>query len=320
MVTTAVIFEHVTWLQLGLLFFVVSVITGLAGFSVYAIAFPETTAADRLEALTTASEATTSRDLMVQREQRAVEALAARLGKLAQPETADAAEALRRKLMHAGYKSRRAPEVFAGVRVAAFVVVPVLLSPALLFMEPLVATFAMLLGAIVGYFAPPLILESQAISRQAELLRSYPDSLDLMVSSVESGLSLDQAFKRVALEMKTVSPPLSKEYTLVNSQTAAGIDRITALKRLEERTGLEEVRSFVNMLSQAERFGSSVAASMRLYSQVAREKRMARAEEKAGQVGSKLTIIMILFFLPVLLLMLVAPPAVKIWYGEEFEE
>jgi tight adherence protein C len=141
-----------------------------------------------------------------------------------------------------------------------------------------------------------------------------------MVSSVESGLSLDQAFRRVAIEMKTVSPPLSKEFSLVNSQVSAGITRIQALRKLEERTGLEEVRSFVNTLTQAERFGSSVAASMRMYASVAREKRMARAEEKAGQVGSKLTIIMIFFFLPVLMFVLLVPSGLRIYYGEDMPE
>jgi tight adherence protein C len=179
-----------------------------------------------------------------------------------------------------------------------------------------VAAFGMLLGAVSGYYLPLLMITSQAQNRQASLLRAYPDALDLMVSSVESGLSLDQAFRRVAQEMKTVSPILSKEFTLVNSQVSAGIERIEALKRLEERTGLEELRSFVNMLSQAERFGSSISESMRLYSSVAREKRMARAEEKAGQVGSKLTVIMIVFFLPVLMMVLLAPSGIRIMRGE----
>jgi tight adherence protein C len=194
---------------------------------------------------------------------------------------------------------------------------PVAVSPlAFVVTDLTVAAFGMLLGAVSGYYLPLLMITSQAQNRQAGLLRAYPDALDLMVSSVESGLSLDQAFRRVAQEMKTVSPILSKEFTLVNSQVSAGIERIEALKRLEERTGLEELRSFVNMLSQAERFGSSISESMRLYSSVAREKRMARAEEKAGQVGSKLTVIMIVFFLPVLMMVLLAPSGIRIMRGE----
>ena len=98
----------------------------------------------------------------------------------------------------------------------------------------------------------------------------------------------------------------------MNAEVGAGIERIKALKHLEERTGLEEVRSLVNMLAQAERFGSSVADSLRMYSGVAREKRMARAEEAAGQIGSKLTFIMIIFFLPVLMAVLLTPSIIRI--------
>lgn len=315
----AVLIAAVATSQVVMIGFVVTAVTAVFSFSIYSIAFPDTTAADRLERLTRASSSGVA-DLIAEREARAVEALAARLGRLAQADDEDAAETMRKQLIYAGYKSRRALEVFNGVRVGLAMIMPVLLAPSVFWYEITVTLFAMLLGAIVGYFGPLLVVRSQAQSRQAELLSSYPDALDLMVSSVESGLSLDQAFKRCAIEMKTVSPSLSKEFTLVNSQVAAGIPRIAAMRKLEERTGLEEVRSFVNTLTQAERFGSSVSNSLRMYASVAREKRMARAEEKAGQVGSKLTIIMIVFFLPVLLLVLLVPSGIRIWYGEEYVE
>jgi tight adherence protein C len=308
----------VTLFQTGIILFVMVTLASAGAFAFYSLMFPPTSAAERLEALTQANDP--EAEIQAAREQRALEAVAARLGKLAQSEDVDAAEQLRRKLMYAGYASRRAPEVFGGVRVALLIGLPVLASPMAFYSEVKLAAAAMVIAALLGYYMPFLVITSMAQNRQAELLRSYPDALDLMVSSVESGLSLDQAFKRVAMEMRTVSPSLSKEFSMVNSQTAAGIDRITALKKLEERTGLEEVRSFVNMLAQAERFGSSVSASMRLYSQVAREKRIARAEEKAGQVGSKLTIIMIVFFLPVLFYALGGPPAIRIGFPEELPE
>lgn len=304
------------WIQPAIIAFVVTTLVATATFAIYSILFPATTAADRLEALTLAADS--NYDIAGEREARAMEALAARLGRIASQRADETqAEQLRKTLMYAGYRNRRALEIFIGVRVAAMMLLPVFVSPLAFVWAPTLVAFAMMLAAVVGYFAPLLILTSQAQSRQAELLRSYPDSLDLMVSSVESGLSLDQAFRRVALEMKTVSPSLAQEFTLVNSQISAGIPRLIALKRLEERTGLEEVRSFVNMLSQAERFGSSISSSLRLYSSVARAKRMSRAEEKAGQVGSKLTIIMIAFFLPVLMIMLLAPSGIRIWMGED---
>ena len=308
-----------SWLMIGVIAFVVSTVVFVFAFSIYAIAFPPTTAGDRLQKLTQANESGVA-DLVSEREARAYEAMAARLGRMAQGDDEDAAELMRKKLVYAGYKSRRALEVFNGVRVGMAMLLPVLIAPSALWYEASVTLFAMFLGVVVGYYGPIAVLTGQAQGRQAELLRSYPDALDLMVSSVESGLSLDQAFRRVAIEMKTVSPSLSKEFSLVNSQVSAGITRIQALRRLEERTGLEEVRSFVNTLTQAERFGSSVAASMRMYASVAREKRMARAEEKAGQVGSKLTIIMIFFFLPVLMFVLLVPSILRIYYGEDMPE
>lgn len=310
-----VVIAALTSAQILLIMFIISTIVAAASFSVYSMLFPATTAADRLEALTLAAESGVA-DLIAERQARAVEALAARLGRLAQTDDQDAAERMRRLLMYAGYKNRRALEVFNGVRVAGAVTLPVIASLGLFQQETTVILFGMVLAAAMGYYLPIMFLTGQAQGRQAELLRSYPDALDLMVSSVESGLSLDQAFRRVAQEMRTVSPSLSKEFALVNSQVSAGIDRITALKRLEERTGVEEVRSFCNTLAQAERFGSSIAASLTLYSQVAREKRIARAEEKAGQVGSKLTVVMILFFLPVLMLVLLSPTFIRWMDGE----
>jgi tight adherence protein C len=305
-----------TWPQIGMIVFVVCTVVGTITFALYTIFFPETTAADRLETLTLAAD--NSADLLGDREARAMEALAARLGRAAAAGAdEDQEEQLRKTLMYAGYRSRRAVEVFSGMRVAAMMLFPVLVSPSGFFLDIGVAVFGMGLAAVSGYFLPLLVITSQAQNRKVLLLRAYPDALDLMVSSVESGLSLDQAFRRVANEMKTVSPSLAKEFSLVNSQVSAGIDRIEALKRLEERTGLDEVRSFVNMLSQSERFGSSVSASLRMYSAVAREKRMARAEEKAGQIGSKMTVLMIVFFLPVLMIVLLAPSGIRIVYGEE---
>lgn len=296
------------WAILG---FVIVTITGAVVFSVYTVVFPSRTAADRLDDLTAAAEA--GGGGIYAREDAAVERIAARLGRLAAASgDSDATAALRKTLKYAGYKSRRAIDILAGVRVAGLFLLPVFLSPVGAFAELHVAAFAMILGAAVGYYMPLLILHSQASSRQGELLRSFPDALDLLVSSVESGQSLDQAFKRVATEMKTVSPALSREFVMVNSEISAGIERVAALRHLEERTGIEEIRSLVNMLAQAERFGSSVANTLRMYSKIAREKRMARAEEAAGQVGSKLTVIMIVFLLPVLMAVLLGPSAIRI--------
>ena len=295
-----------------ILAFVVSTVVSLVTFTVYSLAYPEETAADRLERLTNAE---TSRDAgrITHREDAAVEKLAARLGRLAQGDDVEQISDLRDTLRHAGFRSRRAVEIFQGSRVACVLLLPVLISPTGLFVESIetVAVF-MVLGAATGYYLPVAYLQVAAATRQGDLLKAYPDALDLLVISVESGLGLDMAFRRVAREIRTVSPQLAREFQLVNTEISAGIERMDALRHLQERTGLDEVRSLVNMLQQAERYGTSIAQSLRLYSGLSREKRMAKAEEKAGQVSSKLTIIMIMFLLPVLMVILLGPSAIRI--------
>ncbi|MCB9680271.1 MAG: type II secretion system F family protein [Alphaproteobacteria bacterium] len=300
-----------------IVFVVVVVITAIA-FSVYTILFPVQTAADRLEQLTAAAETGEVQvDITGLRDPTPLELIAARLGALAQSrgDQIDAdTEKLIKALKHAGYKNRRALDIFLGTRVAGALLLPVAISPIAFVMEIQAVAFAMVIAMAIGYYAPLIVLTNQAQNRQGELLRSFPDALDLLVSSVESGLSLDQAFRRVAHEMRTVAPGLAREFTFVNSEISAGVERLIALRHLEERTGLEEVRSLVNMLAQSERFGSSIADSLRVYSHVAREKRMSRAEELAGQVGSKLTIVMIIFFLPVLMLILLVPSVIRMFF------
>lgn len=307
--------------KLIIVFVVFTVVAGLA-FSLYTIMFPEQTAADRLETLTSASERVETADIAYDnRRLSRWEAIAERLGEMSQggaasPATVDANEELRKVLKYAGYKHRRALDQFNGFRLIATFGAPVMLSPLYFILSVSATSLAMFLAMLAGYLLPKLIVENQATARQGSLLRAFPDALDLLVSCVESGLNLDTSFRRVANEMRTVAPALAKEFVLVNSEITAGIERVVALKHFEERTGLEEVRSLVNMLAQSERYGSSIADSLRIYSSVAREKRMSRAEELAGQVGSKLTIIMIVFFLPVLMVILLTPSMIRIFSGD----
>lgn len=300
--------------------FVVVTVTAALTFSLYTILFPAQTAADRLETLTSASEVVEQADITYDTRGNTVwEAIAERLGEMSQgkedaPAAIDANELLRKTLRHAGYKHRRALDQFNGYRVMATLGLPVAVAPLYFLISVSATSLAMFIAMVVGYLVPKLMVESQAAARQGSLLRAFPDALDLLVSCVESGLNLDTSFRRVANEMRTVAPALAKEFTLVNSEITAGVERVVALKHFEERTGLEEVRSLVNMLAQSERYGSSIADSLRIYSSVAREKRMSRAEELAGQVGSKLTIVMIMFFLPVLMMILLAPPIIHMFF------
>ena len=307
--------------SLVIVFVVITLVAAIA-FSAYTMLFPEQTAADRLQALTAASETGFEEiDLTGEnRERSPLEQIAERLGGLITQgdDKMDAAtQEIEEQLRYAGYRNRRGVEIFYGIQLGSTLMLPVLLAPLAFVMTIGAAALAMVCGAGFGYVAPKIILASRASGRQGELLRSLPDALDLLVSSVESGLSLDQAFKRVAYEMQSVAPGLAREFTYVNNEISAGVERLVAMTHLYERTGLEDIKSLVNMLAQSERFGSSVADSLRTYSEVAREKRMSRAEEKAGAVGSKLTVVMIVFFLPVLMVILLAPSAIRIVLGQE---
>ncbi len=169
----------------------------------------------------------------------------------------------------------------------------------------------LLVGAAIGYYGPYLYIVNAVQKRKERILSAFPDSLDLLVSAVEAGLGLDAGFRRVADEMELASPDLSLELQLVNHEVTAGVPRVDALRHLEERVGLDDVTSLVNVLVQAERFGSSVARALRVHSEHIRIRRMQRAETKAAQVSPKLTVVMILFILPTLLLVLLGPAAIK---------
>lgn len=285
-------------------------IAGAIGYAAYRTVYTTSLAEERLEALTVAAE-TGGTDQ--RRDEIAVAKLAARFGKLAQSGgDVSEAEKIKATLLHAGYRSRRAPDIFGGLRFFGVLGMPVFCSPSVFFVSMPVALLIMTLGAAMGYYAPLIVLSSQASSRQRELMRAFPDALDLLVSGIESGLSLDQAFRRTAMEMANFSPTLSREFTLVTSEVSAGVERAKALTHLSERTGLPDISSFVSTLIQAERYGSSIGASLRMFSGITREKRMSRAEETAGGAGNRMTIVMILFFLPVLAVVLLGPTAIRI--------
>jgi len=181
-------------------------------------------------------------------------------------------------------------------------------------MGPMKMAGAVVVAVAIGYYAPAFYVKNLMNKRQAELLKSFPDALDLLVSCVEAGLGLDAAFRRVAMEMETAAPDLAREFQLVTHEVSAGVPRVEALRHLESRTGLDEVRSLVNMLAQAERFGTSIAKGLRIHAKVTRQKRMSRAEEVAAQVSPKLTVVMIAALLPAIFIILLGPAGVKIYY------
>ena len=219
---------------------------------------------------------------------------------------------LRDKLIQGGFRSASNMERYLTLR-AVCALLPPLLSLGFLTTLKLPAVLVVLLGtAALGYYLPAVLLDWQVRSRQAAIMRPFPDALDLLVCCVEAGLGLDAAFRRVAEEMEPAAPELSQELHLVNHEIAAGVQRAEALKRLDTRTGLSEMGSLVSVLVQADRFGTSVAKALRIHAELVRSKRMLYAEERAAQISPKLTVVMILFILPTLMVVLMGPAIINI--------
>lgn len=168
-----------------------------------------------------------------------------------------------------------------------------------------------MIAAGVGFLAPELWLGSATQKRLDAVRKGLADSLDMMVISVESGLGLDAAFQRVGDEMKSVHPSLAEELQIVTMETQMGIPRSEALTNFGARTGLDEVRSMVAIINQAERFGTSISRALRNQSDALRLKRRQAAEEKAQKTTVKLMAPLILFIFPAILVVLAGPAALK---------
>jgi tight adherence protein C len=147
--------------------------------------------------------------------------------------------------------------------------------------------------------------------RQQSITKAFPDALDLMVICVEAGLSMEAGFHRVADEIQETSPELSEELGLTTAELAFLPDRRAALENLAKRTGLPGMKALTTSLVQAEKYGTPVSVSLRVLSNEQRDDRMNKAERKAGALPAQLTVPMIVFFLPVLFIVLIGPAIIK---------
>ena len=174
----------------------------------------------------------------------------------------------------------------------------------------MIKAFAAVCAAYAGFYAPILYVTNVIGKRQASILRAWPDALDLMLICVESGMSAEGAFRKVAEEIGAQSLPLAEELMLTTAELSYLQERRQALENLAERTGLESVKSVVTSLIQAERYGTPLGTALRVLAQENRDQRMNQAETKAAALPPKLTVPMILFFLPVLIAVIVGPAVI----------
>ena len=230
-----------------------------------------------------------------------------RIGKVA-PRSPSEMGKLQQRLVSAGYRSNEALVVFFGVRVAlaiglfALLGLPIIMRPNMM----------MALGAAaLGYMLPAIVLARWAKARQHRIRLSLPDALDLLVVSVEAGLGLDQAIQRVGVELGAAHPELSDELRLIGLELRAGKARSEALHNLGSRTGVDDLISLVAMLVQTDKFGTSVAQSLRIHSATLRTKRRQRAEEAAAKTGVKMVVPLVFCIFPALYVVTLGPAVIK---------
>ncbi|HZT30632.1 MAG TPA: type II secretion system F family protein [Bryobacteraceae bacterium] len=222
---------------------------------------------------------------------------------------------VRRDLVRAGYRSDQAVAVIYGIKVISTVL---LLFLTLLLRErltdnPVLRIVLVVAGAAAGFVLPNILLEKRVAARQERLRLSLPDALDLMVVSVEAGLGLDQAMMYVTRELMPTHREISEELGLVNLEMRAGKRRAEALRNLADRTGEEEIRKLVAILIQNDRFGTSMAESLRTHSDFMRTRRRQEAEERAAKVGVKLVFPIFFFILPSMMLVTAGPGLLQIF-------
>ena len=241
------------------------------------------------------------------------ERVAAPLHRLAPPSAAEARK-LQKKLMQAGYRSANASVIFRAVQLAAFTGMPaaVALACAVLGRPLGSALIWILIGAGLGFIGPRFALDRLVKGRQQRVRWGLADALDLMVVSIESGLGLNASMVRVGEELKTVHPDVSEEFELANLEIRVGREREEALRNLAERTGVEDLRSLVAMLIQADRFGTSIARAVRIYSDSLRTKRRQRAEQAAQKAAVKLLLPLACFLFPTLFIVVLGPAALNL--------
>ncbi len=221
-------------------------------------------------------------------------------------------------LARAGYRGQGPLTTYLFLRFATPIVLFLLafgyLSLAVFADKPLYlnALYALMIG-LVGAYLPVLILKNKTLKRQASVRRAWPDTLDLMLLCVESGMSVENAFRRVAKEIGAQSPELAEELTLTNAELAFLEDRTRAYDNLGKRTGIDNVKSVMTALIQADRYGTSVGQALRVMAEEGREQRMMEAEKKAASLPPKLTVPLIVFFLPVLFIVIISPAIIRVF-------
>ncbi len=220
------------------------------------------------------------------------------------PISAVEAAKLQKQLLHAGYPSPDAAMAFRAIQLLLIVALPSIVLTICFILDKPLNSFLLwgVLAAAIGFYVPRFVLITWGLA----------DALDLMVIAVEAGLGLNAALNRVGEELKDVHPDMHHEFDLVNLEIRLGRSREEALRNLTERTGVDDIRSFVALLIQADRFGSSIGKAVRVFADSLRTKRRQRAEQASAKAALKLLIPLTVFLFPVIIAMILAPSALNL--------
>ncbi len=224
---------------------------------------------------------------------------------------------IRMRLAAGGWRGPAPATVFVTARIVAPIVLALIAAVLFMGLHLFKLNFGMQLATVAaglgaGYYLPNMVVKNAATKRQEAIRLAFPDSLDLLVICVEAGLSLEAAFTRVAKEVGESAPEIAEEFGLTTAELSFLGDRRQALQNFADRVGTQEARALVTSLVQSEQYGTPLTISLRVLSQENRDARMSRAEQKAGALPAMLTGPMIVFFLPVVFIVLLGPAIIQI--------
>jgi len=225
------------------------------------------------------------------------------------------AEQIRRDFIQAGIRSPHAEAIFNGLKFIAAIVVSILLTTIMIVRgyDAGSAGFGAIAGLGLGFILPGKILKIRIKRRKKRIERALPNALDLLTIGVEAGLGLDQGIVHVAEQLALAYPDISAEFSMINFETRAGKRRADALRGMAERTGVSDVKKLAAVMIQADRFGTSIAQSLRAHSEHLRIQAGQRAEEKAAKLGVKMVFPIFFFILPSLFVTTVGPMIVRLF-------
>jgi tight adherence protein C len=231
------------------------------------------------------------------------------------PISAIEAAKLQKQLLQAGYRSRDAAMAFRAIQITLIVAIPTFVVTVCFLLDRPLSSFAIwgMVGTAVGFYLPRFFLHRIITKRKQRIIWGLADAMDLMVVAVEAGLGLNAALNRVGEELKDLHIDLHYEIELVNLEIRVGRSREEALRNLAERTGVDDIRSFVALLIQADRYGSSIGKAVRIFAESLRTKRRQRAEQSAQKAALKLLFPLTMFLFPVIILMVLGPALLNLY-------